>query len=113
MTYSIKSKNQKFQIQVGDVISDAGATGIIYSIKDNEAVVYKEYRQELLKGAAKNRIFSKLEHFIKHHPSKDLEAEEVIGSTIHQLACLKTMVYKNGKPSGFIMTKLILITLSN
>lgn len=106
MAYSIKSKKQEYQIMLGKKISDAGATSVIYSVKGNDSVVYKEYKKEYLTSSNKGMVFSKLEHFIKNHPSKDLQSEEIIGSTIHQLAWPKTMVYKNGKPSGFIMDKI-------
>ena len=91
---------------LGKKISDAGATSVIYSVKGNDSVVYKEYKKEYLTSSNKGMVFSKLEHFIKNHPSKDLQSEEIIGSTIHQLAWPKTMVYKNGKPSGFVMDKI-------
>jgi len=106
VAYSIKSKKQEYQIMLGKKISDAGATSVIYSVKGNDSVVYKEYKKEYLTSSNKGMVFSKLEHFIKNHPSKDLQSEEIIGSTIHQLAWPKTMVYKNGKPSGFIMDKI-------
>ena len=46
MAYSIKSKKQEYQIMLGKKISDAGATSVIYSVKGNDSVVYKEYKKE-------------------------------------------------------------------
>lgn len=106
LTYSIKTKNQEYQFEIGDQVSDSGATSVIYDVIGNNGVLYKEYKKEYIRGANRKKVFDKLEHFLNNHPSEDLEPEEVMGSTVHQLAWPKKMVFKNGKPSGFLMDKI-------
>ena len=106
MSYSIKSNRQEYQIQIGGELSSAGATAVIYKVKGNDKIVFKEYTSDFLAKNDEKEIFKKLKYFISNHPSTALGSEEVIGETIHQLAWPKNLVFKNGNPSGFLMDKI-------
>ena len=106
MTYHIKTKKQDYQLRVGEKITDSGATSTIYQVADNSKVVFKEYKKDFLKKNNPKEVFGKLEKFIANHPSSELDSEEIMSETIHQLAWPKHIVYKNDKPTGFIMDKI-------
>ena len=58
--YFLKNKSQHTPINIGDILSTAGASAKIYNLKDSDDLVFKEY---LEKQEAKDHKH-KLEYFI-------------------------------------------------